>query len=216
MMSRAEKIILTLSREYGTESWNWHTRRNPFQVLIGTVLSQRTADSRTDKAARNLFSRFPTPEKLSKAPLKEIENLVRPSNFYKTKAIRVKEISKILVERFSGKTPDNMEELLTLPGVGRKTANAVILYGFGRPALVVDVHVHRISNRLGLIRTKTPEESESKLWKAVPEKHITHYNELLVKHGQTICRPITPLCYKCPVIGLCHYEPKTQRRGGKK
>lgn len=211
--SRAGKIILALAKEYGLDPWNWHTRRNPFQVLIGTVLSQRTADPKTDEAARGLFSRFPTPERLAEAPAEEVEKLVRPANYYRTKARRVREISRILVERFSGRVPGNMEGLLSLPGVGRKTAGCVMVYGFGRPAMPVDVHVHRVSNRLGLVKTKTPEESERELWKVVPARHVIHYNQLLVKHGQAVCRPVKPLCYKCPVSKLCDYLPKTPGPG---
>ena len=210
---RAEKIVISLSREYGLDPWNWHTRQNPFQVLIGTVLSQRTADPKTDLAARSLFSRFPTPKKLASAPLKEIQKLVRPANYYRTKAHRVREISRMIVERFSGRVPDSMEELLSLPGVGLKTASCVMVYGFGKPAMPVDTHVHRISNRMGLIRTRTPEESERELWKVIPSRYVMQYNELLVKHGQSTCSPIRPLSYRCAVAKLCDYQPKTPEPG---
>ncbi len=208
---RADKIVFLLSDFYGLNPWNWHTKRNPFQVLIGTVLSQRTSDPKTDKAAKKLFSRFPTSDRLAKASTRDIEALIKPANYCKTKAFRVKEISRILVERFSGKVPDNMKDLLSLPGVGMKTAGCVMVYGFRKPAMPVDTHVHRISNRLGLIKTSSPEESERELWKVIPARHVMNYNQLLVKHGQTICRPIKPLCYKCPVAGLCNYEPKTPK-----
>ncbi len=152
-----------------------------------------------------LFSSYPSPETLASAPEEEIASLIRSANYYNTKALRIKEISKIILEKYSGNTPDTVPELMQLPGVGRKTAACVMVYGFGKKALPVDTHVHRISNRIGLIRTQTPEESEKELWKIVPEKYIMFYNEFMVKHGQNICRPISPLCQRCPIVELCEY-----------
>jgi len=203
--NRTERLLEILAATYGTNPWNWHTRQTPFQVLIGTVLSQRTRDEKTDEAAKALFSRFPSPATLASAPEEEIANLIRPANYYNTKAARIKEISRIILEKYTGNTPDTINELMQLPGVGRKTAACVMVYGFGKKALPVDTHVHRISNRIGLIKTHTPEESEDELWKIVPEKYIMVYNELLVKHGQNICRPISPQCPKCPIVELCAY-----------
>jgi endonuclease-3 len=200
-----EKVLKILTGAYGTNPWNWHTRQTPFQVLIGTVLSQRTRDQKTDEAAKALFSRYPSAEMLAAAEVEEIARLIRPANYYNTKALRIKEISKIILEKHSGNTPDTMVELMELPGVGRKTAACVLLYGFKKPALPVDTHVHRISNRIGLINTRSPEESEAVLWKVIPEKYVMFYNELMVKHGQNICRPIRPLCQECPIIRLCEY-----------
>ena len=185
--SQTEKILETLAETYGTNPWNWHTRQTPFQVL------------------KALFSHFPSPETLASAPEEEIANLIRPANYYNTKAARIREISRIILEKYSGNTPNTVPELMQLPGVGRKTAACVMVYGFGKKALPVDTHVHRISNRLGLIQTQTPEDSEKELWKVVPEHYIMHYNELMVKHGQTICRPISPLCHECPIVELCDY-----------
>ena len=203
--NRTARLLEILAATYGTNPWNWHTRQTPFQVLIGTVLSQRTRDEKTDEAAKALFSRYPTPERLASAPEEEIASLIRSANYYNTKAARIREISKIILEKYSGNTPDTVPELMQLPGVGRKTAACVMVYGFGKKALPVDTHVHRISNRIGLIKTHTPEESEEELWKIVPEKYIMVYNELLVKHGQNICRPISPQCPKCPIVELCEY-----------
>jgi endonuclease-3 len=200
-----EKVLKILTGAYGTNPWNWHTRQTPFQVLIGTVLSQRTRDQKTDEAAKALFSRYPSAEMLAAAEVEEIARLIRPANYYNTKALRIKEISKIILEKHSGNTPDTMVELMELPGVGRKTAACVLLYGFKKPALPVDTHVHRISNRIGLINTRSPEESEAVLWKVIPEKYVMFYNELMVKHGQNICRPIRPLCQECPINRLCEY-----------
>jgi len=203
--NRTERLLEILAATYGTNPWNWHTRQTPFQVLIGTVLSQRTRDEKTDEAAKALFSRYPTPERLASAPEEEIAGLIRSANYYNTKAARIREISKIILEKYSGNTPDTITKLMQLPGVGRKTAACVMVYGFGKKALPVDTHVHRISNRIGLIKTRSPEESEKELWKLVPEDYIMHYNELMVKHGQNICRPISPQCHKCPIVELCAY-----------
>ena len=202
-----------LAATYGTRPWNWHTRQTPFQVLIGTVLSQRTRDEKTDKAARALFSRYPSLDTLASAPEEEIANLIRPANYYNTKAARIKEISKIILRKYSGNTPDTVAELMQLPGVGRKTAACVMVYGFRKRALPVDTHVHRISNRIGLIQTQTPEESEKELWKVLPEDYIMHYNELMVKHGQNICRPIGPKCHECPIVEYCQYGSKRKALG---
>ena len=203
--NRTERLLEILAATYGTNPWNWHTRQTPFQVLIGTVLSQRTRDEQTDEAAKALFARFPSAETLASAPEEEIANLIRPANYYHTKAARIKEISKIILKEYSGNTPDTVPELMQLPGVGRKTAACVMVYGFRKKALPVDTHVHRISNRIGLIQTQTPEESEKELWKVLPEDYVMHYNELMVKHGQNICRPIGPKCHECPIVELCAY-----------
>ena len=212
--NRIEKVLEILSGTYGTNPWNWHTRQTPFQVLIGTVLSQRTRDKKTDEAAKALFSRYPSAEMLAAADVEEIARLIRPANYYNTKALRIKEISKIILEKHSGNTPDTVPELMQLPGVGKKTAACVMVYGFGKKALPVDTHVHRISNRIGLIKTRSPDESEKELWKLVPEDYIMHYNELMVKHGQNICRPISPLCHECPIVEFCEYGLERQRAQG--
>ena len=209
--NRTERVLEVLAATYGTNPWNWHTRQTPFQVLIGTVLSQRTRDEKTDEAAKALLSRYPSAEMLATAEVGEIAKLIRPANYYNTKALRIKEISKIIQEEHSGNTPDTMLELMRLPGVGRKTAACVLLYGFKKQALPVDTHVHRISNRIGLINTRTPEESEEELWKMIPQKYLMLYNELMVKHGQNICKPIRPICQECPIIQLCEYGSDRQK-----
>ena len=208
---RIEKVLEILTRTYGNSPWNWHTRQTPFQVLIGTVLSQRTRDEKTDEAAKALFARYSSPEMLAAAPVREIARLIRPANYYNTKALRIKEISEIVLEKHGGNTPDTISDLMGLPGVGRKTASCVLLYGFKKKALPVDTHVHRISNRIGLVTTQTPEESEGELWKVIPEKYIVFYNELMVKHGQRVCKPISPQCPKCPIIQYCNYGIKREK-----
>jgi endonuclease-3 len=176
---------------------------DPFRVLIATVLSQRTRDEVTEMASEKLFAKYGSPGALAQADAEEIEELIREVGFYRIKAPRVKEIARIISNDFKGKVPDVMDTLLSLPGVGRKTANCVLVYGFGKDAIAVDTHVHRISNRLGLVSTKTPEETEIKLREALPKRHWRHINELLVRFGQDICRPVAPRCIACTLADLC-------------
>ena len=206
MCKKVEEIIRRLRKEIEVD-W-FLARGDPFQVLIRTVLSQRTRDENTDKASRRLFSRFKTPREIVKANVKEIEELIRPSGFYRVKALRVKEISREILGRFGGRVPDNIEDLVSLPGVGRKTANCVLVYAYKMHALPVDTHLHRIPNRIGLVKTKEPEETERALAKIVPKKHWVVINELFVKFGQRICKPIRPECYRCPIVDLCGFEKK--------
>lgn len=182
-----------------------HYRDSPFAVLISTILSQRTRDENTIKASTQLFSEYKTPEQIAGAPLDKIEELIKPSGFYKVKAQRIKEVSRIIAERYNGEVPESLEELLQLPGVGRKTANCVLVYGFRKNAIPVDTHVHRISNRLGLVKTKTPEKTEEELRRTIPEEHWLELNALFVKFGQQICRPIKPRCSECPVTAECRF-----------
>lgn len=201
-------VLETLKNLYGTRPWNWHTQQRPFYVLISTILSQRTRDPKTDAAAQGLFRRFPTPADLARASLDEISSLINGVNFYKTKAARIKEVSTIIADRFGGEVPADRNALISLPGVGPKTANCVLLYGFHQSVLPVDTHVHRISNRLGWIQTKTPEETETRLQEIVPKEWIPHVNDLFVKHGQTFCKPQRPLCKKCPILSECSFGEK--------
>lgn len=176
---------------------------DPYRVLVRTILSQRTRDANTDHASTLLFSRFRTPEEMVQADIEDIEELIMSAGFYHVKAQRIKEVSQMLLDEFGGEVPDTVEELLTLPGVGRKTANCVLVYGFRKPAICVDVHVHRISNRMGLVETRTPEQTEDRLKKLVPVKYWLAINDLMVQFGQTICRPINPLHDACPVNKFC-------------
>jgi len=205
--SEIARIINTIKKELG-EAKAADASPNPFQVLISTVLSQRTKDESTEKASDQLFRKYKNPVHLSKAPLKSIESLIKPSGFYKTKARRIKEISRILVEKYKGKVPQDFDGLMRLPGVGRKTANIVLVFAYGIPAIPVDTHVHRISNRLGLVKTKTPEQTEFALVKIIPRKHWLDFNGLFVKFGQQTCQPRKPLCWKCPVARECDYPNK--------
>lgn len=177
--------------------------RDPFFVLISTVMSHRTRDEVTYPAAVKLFKKFSTPEEIAEADVEEIEALIRDVGFYRVKAGRIKEISRILLEEYGGRVPDDMETLLKFPGVGRKTANCVLAHAFFQDALAVDTHVHRISNRMGLVRTKSPEETEVALKKVFPQRYWKHINLLLVKLGQNICRPISPRCEICSLNDIC-------------
>lgn len=177
--------------------------RDPFFVLISTVMSHRTRDDVTYPAARELFERFSTPEEMVRAEVSEIETLIKDVGFYRVKAGRIKEISRILLEKYDCRVPDDMEALLELPGVGRKTANCVLAHAFLKDALAVDTHVHRISNRLGLVETKIPEETEIELKKILPQRYWRHINLLLVKLGQNVCRPISPRCEICTLNDMC-------------
>jgi endonuclease-3 len=178
---------------------------DPYKILIGTILSARTRDETTTNVIKMLFSKFKNPEELSRANLKEIKELIQKIGFYNIKAARIKEVSKILVEKYNSKVPPNLEDLLSFPGVGRKTANCVLVYGFRKPAIPVDVHVHRISNRIGIVNTKKPEETEIVLQKSIDRKHWIAVNETFVVFGQNICLPIKPKCNVCRLTKLCKY-----------
>jgi endonuclease-3 len=195
-----DTIISRLKKCYPPGKFN---SNDPFQVLIATVLSQRTRDEITDRASEKLFAKYGTPAALASADAGDIEALIREVGFYRIKAPRIKEIARIIDNDFKSRVPDDMDALLSLPGVGRKTANCTLVYGFGKDAVAVDTHVHRISNRLGFVMTKTPEETEAKLREALPKKHWKHINELLVRFGQDVCKPVGPKCGTCPIAELC-------------
>ncbi|RME01938.1 MAG: endonuclease III [Deltaproteobacteria bacterium] len=177
--------------------------KDPFRILIATVLSLRTKDETTAQAAARLFARAATPQEMLRLSAEEIEDLIYPVGFYRTKARNILEICRILVEKFDGRVPDEIETLLTLPGVGRKTANLVVTHGYGKPGICVDTHVHRISNRLGYVKTKTPKETEFALREKLPKEYWIRYNDLLVSFGQHLCKPISPHCSVCPVARFC-------------
>ena len=178
-------------------------KRDPFRILVSTVLSLRTKDDVTMAASKRLFSIAPTVTELSRTPVRAIERAIYPVGFYKTKARSLKKIAKQLESKFDGRVPDTMDELLEFKGVGRKTANLVITLGYGKKGICVDTHVHRISNRLGLINTKTPEQTEYALMEILPDKYWIGFNELLVSFGQTVCKPISPHCTTCPLEKRC-------------
>ena len=188
--------------------------RGPFSILIGTILSARTRDENTAKVVRALFARYGTPEELAAADIPDVERLIRPIGFYRVKARRIIQVAKIIAEAYGGVVPDDMESLTSLPGVGRKTANCVLVYAFEKPAIPVDIHVHRISNRLGLVNTKTPEETEAALVSRVPKEYWLRINDTFVMYGQNVCKPISPMCGVCRIRAMCdHYSRSAASRG---
>lgn len=181
---------------------------DPFKILIGTILSARTRDEVTTTVIKALFSRFKNPDELSGANLSDIKKLIQKIGFYNVKAARLKEVSQLIIKKYNGEVPSNLNDLLTLPGVGRKTANCVLVYGFKKAAIPVDIHVHRISNRIGIVNTKNPEETENVLQKSIDKKYWIRVNETFVTFGQNICLPIKPKCNVCQLTKMCKYYSK--------
>ena len=187
-------------------------RRDPFRLLVACVISLRTKDEVTAQASARLFAVAASPETLARLPERRIAKLIFPAGFYNIKARQIREIARRIARDHSGRVPADREALLALPGVGRKTANLVLGLGFGIPAICVDTHVHRISNRLGLVRTKTPEETEHALEKVLPQGLWIDINDLLVTFGQNLCQPVSPWCSRCPLPGRCPRHGVTRSR----
>lgn len=186
--------------------------KSPFLVLISCILSLRTKDETTLPASQRLFALANKPETILKLSLERIEKTIYPVSFYKTKARTIHGICRDILEKFKGKVPDDIDTLMTMKGVGRKTANLVLTEGFSKPAMCVDTHVHRISNRLGYVKTKMPDETEQVLRQKLPRKYWMHYNAMLVTWGQNVCRPVSPLCSTCPVNHICQRNDVTISR----
>ncbi len=184
----------------------------PFEVLVSTILSLRTKDQVTAMASAGLFEVARTPREITALDEEELKRLIYPVGFYPTKAKQLKKISQIIIDEYGGNVPDVIDELLKLPGVGRKTANLVLVEGFQKAAICVDAHVHRISNRIGYVKTKNADKTEAALRKKLPARHWMRYNELLVAFGQSICRPMSPFCSTCPVNGMCPKVGVTKSR----
>lgn len=191
--------------------------RDPFWVLITTIMSHRTKDEVTDNAARNLHTRYGSSRNLAGADYEEVLSLISKVGFSKVKAQRVIDAARIIEEDFSGKVPDTIEELTVIPGVGRKTANVVLADAFRKPAIAVDTHVHRISNRIGWSKTKNPDDTEAVLVKIIPEEYWLGFNPMLVEFGKTICKPIGPRCGECSISEFCEFYAKSPKdSSGKK
>ncbi len=193
-------------------------KRDPFKILISTILSARTRDANTRAATEKLFAKYNKPQLIAEADLEDLEELIRSTGFYKVKAARIKEVSKIIHEKYNGKVPEDFEELINLPGVGAKTANCVLIYAFDIDTIAVDTHVHRISNRLKWVDTKKPEETEEALKNLIPKKEWKRINRLFVKFGQEICIPINPKHNICPIENICpkDFSMEEERRRKKK
>lgn len=196
----ARKIVELFPRNF--------EERDPFKVLVTTVLSQRTKDENTERASQRLFEVYGSVEELAKAKPEDLYELIRASGMYKQKAERIVRIAREIVEKYGGKVPSTLDELLKLPGVGRKTANIVLWVSFGKPALAVDTHVHRISNRLGWVKTKRPEETEEELKKLLPPELWGPLNGSMVEFGRRVCKPLRPRCKECPLREACAYPKK--------
>ncbi len=177
----------------------------PFSILIGTILSARTKDETTTKAVKALFLKYKNPEDLANAKIKDVEKIIRSIGFFHVKSKRIIEVAKIIHEKYKDKVPEDLDTLVQLPGVGRKTANCVLVYAFEKSAIPVDIHVHRISNRLGLVNTKNPEETEQELMKKIDKKYWIDINDTFVMYGQNICKPISPMCDVCKIKKSCKY-----------
>lgn len=177
--------------------------RDPFRILISCLLSLRTKDATTAEASQRLFRLADTPAAMLQVPRKKIEQAIYPVGFYKNKSKHIHEICQSLMRNFQGVVPRTIDELLTLKGVGRKTANLVVTVGYNKPGICVDIHVHRISNRWGYIRTKNPEETEQVLREKLPKNYWIKFNDWLVPFGQHLCRPVSPFCSQCPVSDYC-------------
>ena len=177
----------------------------PFSILIGTILSARTKDETTTKAVKALFLKYKNPKELANAKIKDVEKIIRSIGFFHVKSKRIIEVSKIIHKKYKDKVPEDLDTLVQLPGVGRKTANCVLVYAFEKPAIPVDIHVHRISNRLGLVDTKNPEETEQELMSTIDKKYWIDINDTFVMYGQNICKPISPMCDVCKIKKSCKY-----------
>ncbi len=217
-LSRARETFPEIYERIKVQSPEHHFEfRDPFWVLITTIMSHRTKDEVTDNAARNLHTRYRTSRNLADADYEEVLSLISKVGFSKVKAQRVIDAARIIEEDFSGKVPDTVEELTVIPGVGRKTANVVLADAFRKPAIAVDTHVHRISNRIGWSRTKNPDDTEAALVKIIPEEYWLGFNPMLVEFGKKICKPIGPRCGECSISEFCDfYVAKIKGQSGKK
>lgn len=197
------RVLTKLARRYEIDRFRTTHGPDPFRILIGCVISLRTKDEVTYPATERLFRRAGTPREMARLRPATIGKLIFPAGFYRRKGEQIREISRMLIRRFSGKVPGDIDALLELPGVGRKTANLVVTLGFGKPGICVDVHVHRITNRLGWVLTRQPDDTEQALREILPPRFWIPINETLVRHGQQVCKPVSPICSACPVAGDC-------------
>jgi len=188
------------------------TKRDPFRVLVSCLISLRTKDEVTLVSSERLFAEADNPRKMLSFTEEQVAKLIYPAGFYKTKARTIKNICEILINEYDGKVPEEIDELVKLKGVGRKTANLVVVEGYARPAVCVDTHVHRIFNRLGYVKTKTPDKTELELRKYLPEKYWIRINEILVAYGRSVCKPVSPICSSCGLASLCDKVGVTVRR----
>lgn len=205
-MKKVKKITMIIKKLKMEYPLFFHSsNKDPFYVLISTILSQRTKDEQTLKAAKQVFSRFKTPKQIAKANINTIKKLIKPSGFYNVKAKRIKDVSRIIVNEYNGKVPDDINKLVKLPGVGYKTAACVLVYAFNKPEVPVDVHVAVMAQRLGLTKEKSPDKIRLDLMKRIPKRYWLDINELFVRHGQDVCLTRKPKCEICVISDYCDY-----------
>lgn len=209
MMADAKKITELLLKEYPNPKIALNFR-TPLELLVATILSAQCTDKRVNEVTKELFKKYKTAEDYARADLKRFEEEIRPTGFYKNKARQIINCCKALVEKYGGRVPDSLDELTGLPGVGRKTANVVLGSAFGRPAIAVDTHVLRVSNRLGLVNSKKPEEVEFELMRLIPEEYWTPFTLSMILHGRQVCKAKKPLCGKCVLYKECQWPEKTE------
>ena len=210
-LGNISKIMAVLSGYYNSSEKTTLNRMrsdknsNPFKILISCLLSLRTQDKNTEKVSKKLFEyeKINTPEQISKIPIRKLEKIIFSSGHYKKKARTLKHVSKTLIKKFNGEVPRTREELMSIKGIGPKTANIVLAFAFGKTVLPIDTHCHRIPNRLGWLKTKTPEKTEIELMKILPKKYWREFNAIFVLFGKEICQPISPWCSKCVVLEWC-------------
>jgi endonuclease III len=204
-METTLKEYENLSRLTALKELQMEEDNDPFKILIGTILSARSRDENTSKIVRKLFQKYKNALELANADLNDIKSIIHSIGFYNIKAERIKQVSKIILEKFHGVVPNEIEDLLGLPGVGRKTANCVLVYAFNKPAIPVDIHVHRISNRIGIVKTQNAKKTEEELIKIVNKEYWLVLNNIFVIYGQNICLPIRPKCQMCSLKGICNF-----------
>jgi endonuclease-3 len=204
-METTLNYLENLSRRTALKELQIEEDNDPFKILIGTILSARSRDENTSKIVRKLFQKYKSVLELANADLNDIKSIIYSIGFYNTKSERIKQVSQIIVEKFHGIVPTEIEDLLALPGVGRKTANCVLVYAFNKPAIPVDIHVHRISNRIGIVKTQNVKKTEEELIKIVDKEYWLILNNIFVTYGQNICLPIRPKCQICGLKGICNF-----------
>jgi len=209
---KMERILGILAAGYEIDRFKRVHGNDPFRILIGCLISLRTKDEVSYAATDRLFERAATPPEMRRLREATVAKLIYPAGFYRVKAKQIREISRMLIDRWSGDVPSTIDELLELPGVGRKTANLVVTLGFDLPGICVDVHVHRICHRFGWVRTKNPDQTEMVLRRKLPDAWWIPINETLVRHGQQVCKPNSPICSNCPVQTMCPRRGVTRRR----
>jgi endonuclease III len=215
MKKNIEKVMRILERKFPISTTTLNKMRQhstPFKILISCLLSLRTQDKNTEIASKKLFAVADTPKKILNLPLKKLEKLIYSSGYYRNKAKTIKHVSKVLLEDFDGKVPKTREELMSIKGIGPKTANIVLAFAYGKKVLPIDTHCHRIPNRLGWVKTKTPEQTEAELNQILPKKYWTEFNSIFVQFGKTICVPISPKCSTCPINKYCPRIGVTKHR----